>query len=160
MAVYQRETRVGAPLSEVWDFHSNVSGLQALTPDFLNLRVDSVTGPDGEFDPDVLEVGAAISLSMQPFGVGPRQSWTSVIVEREYGDGTAVFRDTMEDGPFDRWVHTHRFFADGGETIVSDNVEYRLPGGSLGNAASPVAIVGFEPMFRFRHRKTKEQFEG
>jgi len=159
MSVYQRETRIGAPLSEVWDFHSNVSGLQALTPGFMNLRVESVTGPDGESDPEVLEVGAAIDLSMRPFGVAPRQSWTSVIVEREYGDGAAMFRDAMEDGPFDRWVHTHRFFADGDGTVISDRVEYRLPGGTLGAAASPVAVVGFEPMFRFRHRKTREILE-
>jgi ligand-binding SRPBCC domain-containing protein len=66
----------------------------------------------------------------------------------------------MEYGPFERWVHTHRFFADDYETIISDRVEYRLPGGRLGNAASPVATVGFEPMFRFRHRKTKEILEG
>jgi ligand-binding SRPBCC domain-containing protein len=160
MSVYQREARVGAPLSEVWDFHSNVSGLQALTPGFMNLRVESVTGPDGEPDPEVLEVGAAIDLSMRPFGVAPRQSWTSVIAEREYGVGAAMFRDAMEDGPFDRWVHTHRFFADGDGTKIRDRVEYRLPGGSMGNAASPVAVVGFEPMFRFRHRKTKEILEG
>jgi ligand-binding SRPBCC domain-containing protein len=160
MSVYQRETRVSAPLSVVWDFHSNVSGLQALTPDFMNLRVDTVTGPDGEPDPDVLEIGAEINLSIRPFGVAPRQSWTSVIVDREYGNGAAMFRDAMEDGPFERWVHMHRFFADDDETIINDRVEYRLPGGRLGNVASPVATIGFEPMFRFRHRKTKEILEG
>ena len=41
-----------------------------------------MTAPDGEPDPEVLEAGSRIKLSMRPFGVGPRQEWTSVITER------------------------------------------------------------------------------
>ena len=159
MATYSRLTRVAAPLSAVWDFHSRVSGLESLTPDWMNLRVESVTGPDGDPDPEVLETGSEIRLSMRPFGVGPRQRWTSVIVDREEGDERAVFRDEMRGGPFAEWVHTHRFLADGDETIIEDEVEYELPGGAVGRSVSPMALVGFEPMFRARHRKTKELLE-
>ncbi|MFB6090394.1 MAG: SRPBCC family protein [Halobellus sp.] len=159
MATYSRLTRISAPLSDVWDFHSRVSGLEALTPDWMNLRVESVTGPDGEPDPGILETGSEIELSMRPLGVGPRQRWTSVITARESGDDRAVFRDEMRGGPFETWIHTHRFVADGEETIVEDEVEYELPGGPLGRTASPLAVVGFEPMFRARHRKTKELLE-
>lgn len=159
MATYSRLTRVAAPLSAVWDFHSRVSGLESLTPDWMNLRVESVTGPDGDPDPEVLETGSEIRLSMRPFGVGPRQRWTSVIVDREEGDERAVFRDEMRGGPFAQWEHTHRFLADGDETIIEDEVEYELPGGAVGRSVSPMAIVGFEPMFRARHRKTKELLE-
>jgi ligand-binding SRPBCC domain-containing protein len=96
---------------------------------------------------------------MRPFGVGPRQGWTSVIVEREEGDGSAHFVDEMEGGPFRHWRHTHRFFADGDETVVNDRVEYRLPLGPIGDAVGPLARIGLEPMFRYRHRKTKELLE-
>ncbi|RLM57606.1 cyclase [Halobellus sp. Atlit-31R] len=159
MATYSRCTRVSAPLSEVWDFHSRVSGLEALTPEWMNLRIESVTGPDGDADPEILEAGSEIEMSMQPFGVGPRQRWTSVIVEREASEDRATFRDEMRGGPFQKWVHTHRFVADGDETIVDDEVEYQLPGGGLGRTASPLAVVGFEPMFRGRHRTTKALLE-
>jgi ligand-binding SRPBCC domain-containing protein len=159
MATYSRLTRVAAPLSEVWDFHSRISGLEALTPDWMNLRIESVTGPDGDPNPEILETGSEIQLSMHPLGVGPRQTWTSVILDREREAGTATFRDEMRGGPFEKWVHTHRFVADGEETIVDDEVEYELPGGGLGRAASPLAVVGFEPMFRARHRATKELLE-
>lgn len=160
MATYRRETRVAAPLDEVWAFHSGISGLEALTPGFMNLRVEGVTGPDGDPDPDVLEAGARIDLSMRPLDVGPRQTWTSVITEREEGDGSAMFRDRMEGGPFPEWVHTHRFFADGEETLVVDSVEYRLPGGPVGELVGPLGWIGFEPMFRYRHRRTRELLEG
>jgi ligand-binding SRPBCC domain-containing protein len=159
MAVYQRRTRVAASLDEVWDFHSRVSGLEALTPEWMNLRVESVVGPDGDPDPAILETGSRIDASLRPFGVGPRQRWTSVITEREHDDGTAYFRDEMEGGPFRQWEHTHRFFADGAETVVDDRVVYELPLGPVSEAVGSFARIGFEPMFRYRHRRTRALLE-
>lgn len=159
MPTYERQTRVRAPLEEVWEFHSRASGLEALTADWMGLRVESVIGPDGERDPDVLEVGSELDVSIRPFDVGPRQYWTSVIVDRERTDGTAVFRDEMVHGPFDRWIHTHSFFGDGDETIVRDHVEYTLPLGPIGRLGTPFSSVGFEAMFRDRHRRTRTELE-
>ncbi|WP_267639231.1 SRPBCC family protein [Haloarchaeobius amylolyticus] len=159
MPTYRRETVVRAPFEDVWEFHSKVSGLEALTPDWMHLRVESVTGPDGDPDPGILEPGAEIDMSMRPLNVGPRQRWTSVITEREEDDGAAFFRDEMRGGPFRKWVHTHSFYATDGGTKVEDRVEYRLPLGGLGDIAGPLAWVGFEPMFRARHRATKKLLE-
>ena len=159
MATYQRRTRVRAPLESVWRFHSTADGLEALTPGFLNLEIERVTGPDGDPDPAVLEAGSTVEASIRPFGVGPRQAWTSRIVERTEEEGSAMFRDVMEEGPFPRWEHTHRFFDDAGETVVEDRVRYELPGGVAGRAASPLGLVGLEPMFRHRHRRTRELLE-
>ncbi|MFD1587569.1 SRPBCC family protein [Halorientalis brevis] len=159
MAVYQREVRVAAPFEDVWEFHSRVTGLEALTPDWMNLDVESVTGPDGESDPGILEAGSRIQSSIRPLGIGPRQNWTSVIVDREEGDGAAMFRDEMEGGPFREWEHTHSFFADGDGTLVRDRIEYELPLGGLGRRLGPLATVGLGPMFCYRHRRTKELLE-
>lgn len=158
MPSYDRETRVRAPLDEVWDFHSRVTGLEALTPNWMGLRVESVVGPDGT-EPELLEEGTEITMSLRPLGVAPPQRWTSRIVERERSAGAAYFRDEMIDGPFDRWVHTHAFYADDGTTIVRDRVDYRLPFGAVGAALGPFSRVGFEPMFRHRHRKTRAILE-
>lgn len=157
---FSRETRVGAPLEAVWDFHTNVDGLRALTPEFMNLEVHSVVGPDGEERPEVLREGRSIRMSIRPFGVGPRQRWVSVIHERRESEGAAMFRDEMVEGPFPEWEHTHQFFADGGGTRIVDRVEYRLPGGPLGRVASPLGVAGLEPMFRSRHRRVRRHFEG
>lgn len=158
MPTYERETTIRAPLEDVWEFHSSVGGLEALTPNWLGLHVERVVGPDGEPEPAVLEAGSEIDLSLRPFGIGPRQYWTSLILERERGDGAAYFRDEMIRGPFDRWVHTHAFYADGGDTLLRDRVEYELPLGGLG-PLEPLSRVGFEPMFRGRHQTTKELLE-
>lgn len=156
MPTYSREVVVAAPLSDVWAFHSRVSGLEALTPDWMGLTVVAVRGPTGDADPPVLETGAEVDVSIRPAGIGPRQTWTSRIIERNATDERAFFRDEMVDGPFGRWVHTHQFLAEGDRTRVRDVVEYELPGGWFGRAVSPFAVVGLAPMFRYRHRKTKE----
>lgn len=159
MATYRRSVRIHAPLEEVWDFHSTEQGLEALTPDWMGLTVESVIGPDGEPDPDVLEAGSELHMSVQPLGIAPRQSWTSVITEREERDGAAWFVDVMEDGPFAAWEHTHSFFADGDATVLRDHVEYELPFGVLGRTVAPLSGIGFAPMFRQRHQVTRELLE-
>jgi len=118
-----------------------------------------VRGPEGAPDPELLIQGSEIDMSFRPFGVGPRQHWTSVITDREEGNGIAWFRDEMVGGPFPHWVHTHRFRADGDGTIVEDRVEYELPGGPLGRVAGPLGVVGFAPMFRSRHERTRKILE-
>lgn len=159
MPTYEREAYLRAPFEDVWEFHSGITGLTAVTPRFMNLRVEAARGPDGEPDPDVLEEGSEVDLALRPFGVGPRQSWTSRIIERRRGGDAGLFRDEMYDGPFEHWVHTHSFYADAGGTILRDRVEYRLPLGDLGRLAEPFGDIGFEPMFRYRHRETKRRLE-
>ena len=176
---YSREVRVDAPLDEVWEFHSRIEGLEHLTPDWMHLRVEAVRRPDGgdaggdasdgdntdaadvdayAGDPDVLDAGTEIRLSIRPFGVGPRRRWVTRVVRRECEDGSAVFEDVMEDGPFPRWRHTHQFFAASlSETLVRDRVEYELP--MVGGLLGPLGWLGFEPMFRERHRRTKRILE-
>ncbi|WP_336344476.1 SRPBCC family protein [Halalkalicoccus ordinarius] len=158
MATYEREVYVAAPLDDVWEFHSRISGLEALTPGWMGLSVERVRGPDGEVDPAVLEAGSKIEMELRPLG-GPSQSWTSVITDREESEGRATFRDEMRGGPFRRWIHVHQFLAEGSGTRIRDTVHYELPGGELGRLVGPAAAVGFEPMFRYRHRKTKELLE-
>lgn len=159
MPTYERETVVDAPLDEVWAFHSHYSGLEALTPDWMGLRVESVVGPDGERDPDVLAAGSRVQSTIRPAGIGPAERWTSYIVARRESEDEALFRDEMVRGPFPEWTHTHAFEAVGGGTRIHDSVTYELPGGPVGRAFGPLGRVGLEPMFRHRHRRTKELLE-
>lgn len=159
MPVFSRQTRVRAPFEEVWDFHSRSEGLEKLTPAFMRLRIERIVDSSGELDPDYLFEGARIDATVRPFGIGPRRGWTSVVVDRSTSPGAAEFVDEMKDGPFPHWQHTHSFYADGSETLIRDRIEYQLPFGSLGRVAGQFGDVGFEPMFRYRHRKTKEILE-
>lgn len=159
MPTYQRSVRVRAPLDDVWEFHSTPEGLKALTPDWMNLRVLDIRGPDSEADPEVLETGSILRVAVRPGGVGPRQEWVSEISAREHTGGAAYFTDVMTDGPFREWTHTHLFYADGEETIVRDEITYEFPLGALGELVGCLGFVGFEPMFRYRHNQTKALLE-
>ena len=159
MATYERSVFVRAPFEAVWDFHATIDGLEALTPGWLNLELEAVRGPDDEPDPEEMVPGSTAVASLRPFGVGPRQVTTTRIIERERADSEGYFVDEMTGGPFANWRHTHRFEAVSGGTEVTDHVEYTLAGGPLGRAASPLAVVGFAPMFRYRHRRTKAILE-
>lgn len=159
MHTYERSIRVGAPFEEVWAFHSSESGLEALTPSWMGLHIESVQGPDGEADPPELVVGSLLTVTTRPFGIGPEQRWTSEIVARERRGGAGYFRDVMHEGPFRTWEHTHLFYADGDSTILRDHVRYELPLGPLSGAFDPLAYVGFEPLFRYRHRRTRALLE-
>lgn len=160
MHTYERTVRIDAPFEDVWQFHSTEAGLEALTPEWMRLEISSVTGPDGEPDPEVLETGSTVRAGIRPFGVGPRQNWVSDIVARERSNGSGYFVDTMGEGPFRKWEHSHLFYADDDETVIRDRVEYELPLGPLDRVFGPFAVVGFEPMFWFRHRRTRELLEG
>lgn len=157
METYERSTRVDAPFEDVWAFHATERGLLGLTPDWLHMQIGSVHGPDGTPDPDVLEEGSVLRVSVRPVGVGPRQEWVSEIVARERSGGSAYFRDVMREGPFREWTHTHLFYADGSETVARDVVEYELPLGTVGKRLGPLAVLGLEPMFRYRHRQLRRR---
>jgi ligand-binding SRPBCC domain-containing protein len=158
MAVYERSTFVRAPLDEVWQFHTSVDGLVAVTPAWFGLTVESVVGSDAEADVDRLDEGTEVSIAIRPFGLGPRSSWTSRITHVEYGTDAAVFRDEMVDGPFPRWRHTHRFTEAPGGTRLTDRVEYELPLGPA-TGLSALGWPGFEAVFAARHRRTKQLLE-
>ena len=160
MATYSRRTRIDAPLEAVWAFHGQINGLEALTPAWMGLHVDSVVGPDNEPDPAALYAGSEITMASQPFGVAPESRWLSRIVARERDDGYRMFRDDMLGGPFSLWIHTHEFYGDGEETVMIDTVQYELPAGPVGPLVDRLAVIGFEPMFRYRHRQTKTLLEG
>lgn len=159
MAIYERRLHLQAPLDSVWEFHATTDGLQAITPGWLGLTVESVTGPDGEPDPTVLEAGSQIELSARPWGGKSLARWISVITDRQRAEERASFTDMMKDGPFPHWKHTHIFTSVASGTLITDHVEYTLPGCGDGALVELIGSVGLDPMFRYRHRETRRQLE-
>ena len=156
MSTYRRRSRIRAPLDKVWAFHSTIDGLEALTPDWMGLNVESVRTPESH-DSETLVEGTEITMASRPFGIAPETRWISRITDRRESEGYCMFRDDMLGGPFGLWIHTHEMYGDGNETVLIDTVEYELP--SAVDRLNPLAVVGFGPMFRYRHRKTKELLE-
>ena len=62
----------------------------------------------------------------------------------------------MIRGPYKQWTHTHRFREQGGETIVEDEVAYRLPLSPLSEIAYPLVRWQLGRIFAFRETAIRE----
>lgn len=159
MHSFERLTHIEAPFETVWQFHSEPTGLDRLTPDWVGLRFERAVGPDGTTIDPALEPGVRLTYSARPLGIGPRTETTARIVDRWHEGNRAEFRDELVDGPFSQWEHSHSFLGTDDGTIVRDRVEFALPGGQLGTALEPLFEVGLAVAFWGRHRRTKRLLE-
>ncbi|ELZ09963.1 cyclase [Halovivax asiaticus JCM 14624] len=159
MPTYQTSSVIDAPFDRVWAFYDDAEGLEVLTPDWLGLARPTIVGPDGEPEPDAFRPGTKIRLELKPLGLSglPGSEWVVEIVEREVDDDRARFVDeqVIGRGPFRSWRHTHRFVNLGGETLLVDRIDYRLPrAGDLALATPALAALLW-----YRHRRTRQLLE-
>lgn len=116
---FDGEVWVPAPPADVFEFFSDASNLEALTPPWLKFRL--VTP-----QPIQIARGTIIDYRLRVHGVPMR--WRSEITE---WDPPRRFVDTQRRGPYRSWVHTHTFAAARGGTTVSDTVDFEVPFGAL-----------------------------
>lgn len=158
MANFTCNIFINASFSKVWEFYSTIEGLKTITPNWMNLRVESIVGPENN-NIEVLEEGSKIELSIKPFGIGFKQEWTSIIVERKIKNDTAFFKDKMENGPFEKWIHTHKFSKTKDGTLMSDQIEFKLVDNIFNKITIPFVLSVLYILFWWRHRKTKKLLE-
>ena len=113
------ELRVAAPLDDVFAFFADAFNLEAITPPWLNFRV--LTAPPIDMREETL-----IDYKLRLHGLPIR--WRTRI---EVWEPPLRFVDRQLRGPYRLWRHEHTFVAEGDETLVRDQVDYRVPGGSL-----------------------------
>src|SRR5262245_14986371 len=107
------------PPTEVFEFFRRPANLIRVSPPELHMKL--VEGPER------VELGSRLVLAGRRWGVPQR-----VVSEVTAFEMDAVFVDEQREGPFRKWVHTHRFEAIPGGCRVTDRVEYEPPGGMLG----------------------------
>ena len=66
-----------------------------------------------------------------------------------------LFADTQLSGPFAAWNHRHHFKTVGEHSLLTDEVEFKVPLGVVGSLlGSRTALKKIESMFAYRHRVT------
>lgn len=137
---------VPAKLDEVFAFFSDAGNLEILTPPWIRFQIVSPR-------PIAMRVGALIDYRSRIRGLPMR--WRSVI---SVWDPPNLFVDEQVRGPYRFWRHIHDFEAVEGGTLVSDTIDYRVPGGRLVNLLFVQPDV--ERIFQFRQAKLRETFGG
>ena len=127
-----------------FSWHERPGAFQRLMPPWDSARLTSHTG-------GIRDGGRAeIELAFGPL----RCRW--IAMHQNY-DPPRQFQDRQVSGPFAEFVHTHRIIpAADGASELEDAIEYRLPGGWLGNRLGGGLLRSkLERMFRYRHQRTQ-----
>ena len=108
-------------LPEVFAFFSDAHNLATITPPWLRFEVLTPA-------PIVLQVGTRIDYRLKLRGIPLR--WQSEITAWH---PPKSFTDEQRRGPYRLWRHTHTFEETAAGTVVGDEVEYAVWGGSVVN---------------------------
>jgi ligand-binding SRPBCC domain-containing protein len=147
MPVFEAETFLACPPDKVFDFLIRPANLALVSPPGLHLRL-----LDG---PERLALGARITVQGSKFGIP--QKITSEVTAFEEG---VSFTDAQVQGPFQRFVHTHRVEPSPGGTRMLDRFDFEAPGGLVGLILTDNRIrQDLEAVAAFRTKRFKELLE-
>lgn len=134
------ETVVELPLAveEVFEFFSDAENLERITPPELHFRILTPL-------PIEMDRGTLIDYRLRLQGVPFR--WRTEISEWV---PPHAFTDRQLRGPYHTWVHRHTFESTAGGTLMTDQVDYRLPLWPLGEWAHPLVDRKVHRIFAFR----------
>lgn len=141
-----QEQFVPRPREEVFDFFSDASNLEKLTPPFLNFEI--VESPAG------LAEGVLIRYRLGIHGLPI--DWTTRIEEWIKDER---FVDLQIEGPYKLWHHTHEFEDVEGGTLIRDTVRYKVPFGPLGEIIRRAMVApDTKKIFNYRREEIERRF--
>ncbi len=149
MPVFERSIEIDAPIGDVFAFHldtRNAARIASKGQEFVSIV--------GEFP---LSEGGEVELNVRMKPLPGVQNWRVRITE--VAEPVLVV-DELLKGPFARFRHEHRFApASNGGTVLTDRIEWELPGGPAGRLAAPIARHLMERSFVERQAATKRILE-
>lgn len=154
MGSFVYTSRIQAPVERVFAFHERPDAFALLSPPWAGIEVIRREGG--------LAVGAEtlISLPMIPFwpkSLLPNLLRLEWLARHTKYEPPKLFADEQVRGPFRYWKHEHKMEAVGGETLLTDDITFCLPGGVIVNRIGAAFVrMGLRRVFAFRHMMTKK----
>lgn len=141
---FQHASELPVGAHEAFDWHRRPGAFERLSPPWKRVEVVERSGTIGHGD------GLTLRLWSGPFPL----RWT--LRHEGYEEGRR-FRDVQVAGPFAHWRHEHRFEPLGESRCrLEEEIHFRMPLGDLGAGK----VRGdLERLFRFRHRRTRQDLE-
>lgn len=131
-------------VEEVFDFFRRPANLVRISPPDLHLQILEA--------PELLDLGSRIVLQARRWGIAQKLASKVTVFELN-----ARFIDELVEGPFRKWVQTHRFETVPDGTRVTYHVDYEPPGGILGLMMKASTIdKDLQAVCAFRAQKLQE----
>jgi ligand-binding SRPBCC domain-containing protein len=130
--------------AKVFEFFASPGNLDRLTPPWLNFTI--LTPATSQ-----VKQGALLDYRLRIRGLPIR--WQSEIAIWE---PPRRFVDRQTKGPYSLWIHEHTFEERDNGTLVGDNVEYAVPGGTI--VQKLLIAPDLERIFNYRHKILEELF--
>ncbi|WP_199186866.1 TIGR01777 family oxidoreductase [Blastopirellula marina] len=136
-------SKIPVSVEKAFRWHERPGAIDRLIPPWEDVRIE-------ERAPSI-DPGNRVVMRMRIGGFPVR--W---VAEHTSLDPNHSFHDRQVSGPFSRWEHTHRFTpVDGDHCVLEDEVDYQIPGGSLGKRLGNSQVERMLlQMFRYRHDTT------
>lgn len=143
---FVKQCVIKAPIDNVFSWHARPGALERLSPPWDPLEVTCQTGG--------IQPGARVEMRLR---AGPLPLKIRWVAEHGRYEHNRLFEDRQLKGPFDHWIHTHRFSSAGeGACLLEDEIEYALPFQLMGSFLGRTLIrKKLERIFRFRHSVTR-----
>lgn len=144
MAVADFRSVIPVPVEDLFAWHGRPGAFERLAPPWVGMRIVREGG-------SLRDGSVVFDIEKGPF----ETRWEASLgdyVENEQ------FVDEQVSGPFETWRHTHKFRRITDSTSeVHDSISYGLPVAPLGGIAAGWYVRRqLDRLFRFRHRRTRE----
>ena len=147
MLDFKHSSVINASVEKVWKFHQRPDVLKLLIPPWQPIQVIRRDGG--------LAIGTITEFRLF---LGPLSlTWLARHSEcEEY----RFFTEELISGPFEFWLHKHKFEPENGKTRLTDEISFSMPGGEPVDFFSGWLIkTQLEAMFRYRHQVTRQECE-